>query len=153
MLSSLDKKIISFISNDIGQNTRPFQRIASKIGISEDKLLERMKYYRKTGFMRKFYAVLNHRKIGFKYNAMTVWDVPQESVENAGEAIALFSSVSHCYERPKKADWPYNLYAMIHARTRIQCLAEAKRVSEKIGFLDYKLLFSVKEYKKTGVKY
>ena len=153
MISELDRKIISIISADLPLIDRPFQKIAFKLGISEQKLLSSIRSYSRDGTMRKFSAVLNHRKVGFKYNAMVVWDVPEISAEKAGNLISASSYVSHCYLRPRAEDWNYNLYAMIHGKTKTECLREAERIAGKIEFFDYKVLFSSKEYKKTGVKY
>jgi DNA-binding Lrp family transcriptional regulator len=153
MLSSLDKKIISLISKDIPLTEAPFEVVADKAGISEHKLFARLKSYKKSGLMRKFSAVLHHINAGFKYNAMCVWNVPEKSVVKAGNLIAGFCEVSHCYQRKKYPDWNYNLYAMVHGKTKSECLAIAKKISKEIGFSDYKTLFSSKEYKKTGVKY
>ena len=153
MLSPLDKKIISLVSKDMLLSSRPFKVMASKAGISEDKLLARLKSYKKSGMMRKFSAVLHHINAGFKHNAMCVWNVPEKSALNAGRIIAAFDYVSHCYQRKRRADWKYNLYAMVHGKTRAECIKAAKKISGKIGFPDCKILFSSKEYKKTGVKY
>ncbi len=153
MISELDKKIISIISGDLQLIDQPFQRIASKVGISEQKLLGLIRSYRQDGTMRKFSAVLNHRKVGFKYNAMAVWNIPEDLAEKAGDLISASSYVSHCYLRARTEDWNYNLYAMIHGKTKIECLREAERLAVEIGFFDYKVLFSTQEFKKIGVRY
>lgn len=153
MLLKLDKQIIRLISQDISLTENPFSVIADKIGISQNRLLARLKLYKKTGLMRKFSAVLNHRKAGFIANAMCVWNVPEKSVVRAGNLIATFAQVSHCYQREKYPEWNYNLYAMVHGKTKDECLTAAKKISQKIGFSDCKILFSSKEYKKVGVKY
>lgn len=153
MISILDKKIISSISQDISLRDRPFKGIASRLNISEDKLLSRISGYKKSGLLRKFSAVLNHRKIGFIANAMCVWNVPEKSVLRAGNLIAGFGEVSHCYERKRAPSWNYNLYAMVHGKTKAGCVAAAKKISQKIGFSDCEILFSSKEYKKTGARY
>ncbi|MDP1854044.1 MAG: Lrp/AsnC family transcriptional regulator [Candidatus Omnitrophota bacterium] len=153
MLSALDKKVISLISQDISLTGRPFREMADRLNISEAQLLGRINGYKRSGLLRKFSAVLNHRKAGFIANAMCVWNVPEKSVARAGRIITGFSEVSHCYERKRALGWNYNLYAMVHGKTKAECLGAAKKISQKIGFSDCKILFSSKEYKKTGVKY
>jgi len=153
MFSKLDKKIIGLISQDIPLVKEPFRDIADKLGIGLAALIARIKTYKKNGLMRKFSAALNHRKIGFQYNAMAVWDIPNRTVDKAGKVIASFAQVSHCYQRKKSPDWNYNLYTMIHAKTKGECLAIARDISKKIACGDYRVLFSSKEYKKTPVKY
>lgn len=153
MLSLLDKKIISLVSRDMPLVDRPFRHLAKKAGIKEQALINRIKAYKKRGLLRKFSAVLNHRKAGFVANAMCVWDVPEKLVVKAGNLIAKFCEVSHCYQRKKYPGWNYNLYAMVHGKTKDECIKTAKKISKKIGFSDYKILFSSREFKKTGVIY
>lgn len=153
MLSKIDRKIVSLISKDLPLAGRPFKQLADRLNISEDKLLSRIKDYKKRGILRKFSAVLHHINAGFKYNAMCVWNVPEESVVKAGKIIAGFSEVSHCYQRKKYPEWNYNLYAMVHGKTKSECLKTAEKISKKIGFGYGKVLFSTKEFKKTGVRY
>jgi len=153
MLSELDKAIIGLISRDIPLTKKPFKDLANKLGIDERILIGRIKSFKAGGLMRKFSASLNHRKIGFRYNAMVVWNVPDRSVREAGNIMASYESVSHCYERRRAPEWDYNLYSMIHGRTKSECIEAVRGISKKIGCNDYRILFSSKEYKKTGVKY
>jgi len=153
MLKALDKAIISLLSEDIPLAKRPFKELAVKLGIKENLLLSRLKSYKKNGLMRKFSAALNHRRIGFKYNAMVVWDIPDELIARAGNLMAAFSQISHCYQREKPSGWNYNLYSMIHGRTKKECFDVVKDIVKKIGCKDYQVLFSSKEYKKTSAQY
>lgn len=153
MLKDLDKAIISLLSEDIPLARRPFENLASKLGIEEKILISRLKAYKKNGLMRKFSASLNHRKIGFKYNAMVVWHIPNKLIERAGSLMATFSQISHCYQRKDASGWNYNLYSMIHGRSKKECLDVVREIYGKIGWGDYKVLFSSKEYKKIAAKY
>lgn len=154
MLSKLDKAIIGLISRDIPLVKEPFKDLARKLGIEERILLERMRSFKKNGLMRKFAASLNHKKIGFRYNAMVVWNVPGRLVDKSGNMMASFDEVSHCYERRKKPGWNYNLYSMIHGKTRRECLGVVRKISGKIGKdIARRALFSFKEEKKTGAKF
>ena len=103
--------------------------------------------------MRRFSAVLHHRKAGFKANAMAVWNVPPERSEEVGRIMASSPWVTHCYERPTFPDWPYSHFSMVHATTKKECQAAVKEISESTGITDYKLLYSTREYKKTRVRY
>lgn len=153
ILSKFDRKIIKVISEDMPLTERPFEVLADKLKIKEDELLNRIKSYKDKGFMRKYCAVLNHINAGFKYNAMVAWNISGKSIDAAGNFMATLSEVSHCYERKITSDWNYNLYSMLHAKTKKYCLEVVKQISQKIGCKNYKVLFSLKEYKKTGVKY
>ncbi|MDP2912663.1 MAG: Lrp/AsnC family transcriptional regulator [Candidatus Omnitrophota bacterium] len=154
MGSTLDKKIISLISRDIPLTKEPFKDLADRLGIKEQMLLERIRSFKKNGLMRKLCAILNHRKIGFQYNAMVVWNVPEKLIDKAGSAMSSFDEVSHCYQREKRNGWNYNLYSMIHGRTKRESLAVVKKISGRIGpDIDYRVLFSSGEEKKIGAKY
>lgn len=152
MLKKLDQAIISLLSQDIPLVQRPFENLASRLGIEEKILISRLKAYKKSGLMRKFSAALNHRKIGFKHNAMVVWNVPNKLIAKAGGLMAAFSQISHCYQRKKASGWGYNLYTMIHGRSKEECLNVVKDIYRKIGCKDYNVLFSSEEYKKTAAK-
>ena len=153
MLSKLDKKIISLISCDLPLVKKPFQELARRAGIKERVLLFRMKTLRENGLMRKFSAVVNHRKLGFKHNAMVVWNIPGRLIHKAGNLMAAYPQVSHCYQRRKAPGWNYNLYSMIHAKSEQECFGVVRSISRKTACKDYKVIFSSKEYKKTPVEY
>ena len=153
MLSGLDQRIISLVSQDIPLVKEPFRNLSLKLGIKQEVLLKRLNFYRKNGILRKFCASLNHRKIGFGYNAMVVWNIPEGLINQAGSLMSAFVQVSHCYQRKKAAGWQYNLYSMIHGRSRKECLDVVRGICSKIGCKDYKVLFSSEEYKKTAAKY
>lgn len=150
MLTPLDRKIIRGVSQELPLEKRPFRPIASKIGIGEAKLLERVKFYKKKGILRKYAVALNHLKLGFRYNAMAAWNIPDSYVQKAGRIMASFPQVSHCYERKKTSGWDYNLYSMIHARSKKGCLEVAKAIAKKTACKEYQLLFSTYEYKKSA---
>ncbi len=154
MLSKLDKKIIGLISRDIPLTNEPFKDLADKLGVEERLLLERIRFFKKNGLMRKFAASLNHKKIGFRYNAMVVWNVPEALIDKAGNVMASFAEVSHCYQRKSIPGWNYNLYSMIHGKTKENCLGVVKEISDKVGRnIDHRILFSSKEEKKVGARY
>lgn len=153
-VSKLDKAIISLISRDIPLVKEPFRETASALGIEEDALLERIRFFKKNAFMRRFSAIVNHRKIGFRHNAMVVWSVPERLIDKAGSIMASFDEVTHCYQRETGDDWDYNLYCMIHGRSRDECLKTVKRISGAIGpDIGHRVFFSSKEEKKTGAEY
>lgn len=154
MLSKLDKTIVGLISQDIPLTKEPFRDLAGRLGIDERLLLERIRLFKANGMMRKFSAILNHKKIGYEYNAMVVWNVPGSLIDKAGNIMASFDEVSHCYQREKPYGWDYNIYSMIHGRTRKEVLGVVKKISGKIGSdIDHRVLFSSKEEKKIGAKF
>ena len=148
-----DKNIIKVTQNDIPLVSEPFKVLAEEIGISEEKLLEKLNLYKEAGIMRRFAAILFHRKAGFKANGMTVWKVPEEKVEEIGYKLASYKSVSHCYKRTTNEKWQYNIFAMMHGKTKEEIEELVKDISKEIGINDYKILYSTREFKKQRIKY
>lgn len=148
-----DKTIIAALQADFAVNSRPYADIAARLGISEAELLQRIRQYQATGYIRKIGAVLKHQTVGFTANALCVWQVPEEQVEMVGIAFAAHPSVSHCYARPVFPTWPYNLYTMIHGTSPTQCETWAQELSALSGIKDYRLLYSLRELKKSSMRY
>jgi len=149
----VDPALVRQLQKDLDLTQRPFQPLAGAVGLTEEELLEKARLLQAQGIMRRFAAVLHHRKAGFSANAMAVWAVPEERVEEIGRAIAAFPQVTHCYRRPSYPDWPYSIFSMIHSQTPEGCRQVAAEISRKTGIVDFDLLFSTKEYKKARVKY
>ncbi len=152
-LTEEDKEIIKVTQNDIPLVSEPFKILAEEIDISEEKLLEKLNLYKEAGIMRRFAAILFHRKAGFKANGMTVWKVPEEKVEEIGYKLASYKAVSHCYKRTTNEKWQYNIFAMIHGKTKEEIEELVKEVSKEICIEDYKILYSTREFKKQRIKY
>ena len=151
--NGVDPTLVRQLQKDVELSPRPFLPLAEAAGVSEEALLDAARRFQDQGIMRRFAAVLHHRKAGFTANAMAVWAVPQERIEEIGRAIAAFPQVTHCYQRPSYPDWPYSVFSMIHSQTPAGCRQLASEMSQKIGIRDFDLLFSTKEYKKARVKY
>jgi len=152
-LSSSDGMVINELQQDLPLVPHPFADMSARLGMAEDKFLSWCQSLKQRGIMRRFGAAVNHRKVGFKANAMTCWVVPPEKIDVAGRKLALLKEVSHCYERKTNPLWRYNLFAMIHGRTKEACQEIASKVSAETGLTDYVMLFSTREIKKTRIKY
>ena len=151
-MDEIDIRLLRLTQDGIPIVPEPFRRIADEIGISEDEVLRRLENLIKEGVIRRFGASIGHRSIGITANAMCTWNVPDERVEEVGAIMAGFPEVTHCYERPRYPDWKYNLFTMIHAYTREECEKIAREISAATGIKDYSILFSEREFKKTGVR-
>ena len=132
---------------------RPFAAMAERLGMTEARLLEAAVDLRERGVMRRFAAVLRHRRAGFSANAMSVWAVPEERVDEIGQELAGYEAVTHCYRRPTYPDWPYSLFAMIHATHPAEVDRAVADMRERVGEWDHRLLYSTEEYKKERVRY
>ncbi len=118
-----------------------------------DEVLERAGRLAERGFLRRFAAILNHRQAGFRANGMAVWKVPTERTVEVGQLVAGYRNVSHCYERPTYADWPYSVFSMIHHQKMAGVEEIAKAISDEIGITEYEVLYSTTEYKKIRLPY
>lgn len=116
-------------------------------------LAEMHRQFLESGRMRRFAAVLHHRKAGFTANAMGVWAVPEEDVDRVGELMATSREISHCYRRPSYPDWPYNIFTMVHGKSQEECEQALSAIAAKTGIRDRGALYSTKEYKKVRVRY
>jgi DNA-binding Lrp family transcriptional regulator len=152
-LDGTDRRAIRLACGDLGLDRYPFRAWAAELDVPEADLLARLAAYRQRGAMRRFGAVIRHHAAGFTANGMSVWDVPDADVGFVCERLAACPEISHCYERPRFPGWPYNVFGMIHGRSREECLSVAIRVAEQTGLSDYDVLFSVREFKKTSMIY
>jgi len=153
MLSETEKKVIAAIQGDIPITKRPYQDIAEGIGVSEEELISTIQGLNDRGIIRRFGATLRHQKSGLTANAMVAWQVDDAVVVQAGETLAGFAAVSHCYHRNPAPGWPYNLYTMVHARNEEECLGITRDMASQAGIENYTVLFSRKELKKTSMQY
>jgi DNA-binding Lrp family transcriptional regulator len=156
--AALSKREIQFVremQKDLPVEEEPFVAMAARLGVSLEELRAMADAMKATGRLRRFSAVLRHREMGFSANGMGVWAAPgnDAAIMAAGEKMAAYRAVTHCYRRPSYPDWPYNLFTMIHARTREECSAVVDEIAKETGIIDRGVLYSTKEYKKTRVQY
>ncbi|WP_139490234.1 siroheme decarboxylase subunit alpha [Brevibacillus dissolubilis] len=148
-----DIKVILELQKDVNITSRPFDAWAANVGMSTEEFLSYAKKFVEKGQMRRFSAVLNHRKAGFRANGMGVWAVSEDKVEEIGQQMGAFRAVSHCYLRPTYPDWKYNIFTMVHGRDMEECESILQAIEDETGITDRITLYSTKEYKKTRVSY
>ena len=153
LVTDWDIKLILELQKDLPSSLEPYREWADNLGITTAQLYDEAARFIKKQQMRRFSAVLYHRKVGFTANGMGVWKVPPERVEELGPVMAGFRAVSHSYQRPVYPDWPYPLFTMVHGKTHEECEQVLGAISEKTGIKEYAVLYSVLEYKKIRVKY
>ena len=151
--SRQDKAIIRALQEDFPLCEEPYKILAERVGISEEEFLRRVRQLIDEKKIRKMGAVLRHREVGFNANALCAWHVPPDKLDEIAQAMSLNAAVSHCYDRTPVPNWNYNLYTMIHAKTRDECEKIIGELSTATGVDDYKILYTKKEWKKTGMKY
>ena len=155
MLDSFDQRLIAATQAGLPLVARPYDAIGARLGVSGDAVRERLQGMLREGLVRRIGAVPNHYRLGFVANGMTVWDVDDDRVDELGEKVGALDCVSHCYRRPRALpDWPYNLFAMVHGRSR----AETERCALQIHCLlaeacrGHDILYSSRILKKTGLR-
>jgi len=151
-LSDLDKYIIIALQRNLPIIKKPFDKIASQVGISTSKLFDKIEFYKNNMIMRRYSAILYHRKIGMKTNAMTVWQIDDKDINCIGAKLASYKNITHCYQRPRFPDWNYSIYTMIHSKSKRDAKKLINELANNIGINQYQILFSTKELKKKRVK-
>jgi siroheme decarboxylase len=151
-----DKRMILVLQRDLPLEHRPFDTWAAEAGVTPDELLSAAQVFVDRHYMRRFAAVLNHRRAGFGANGMAVWRVPEEELDELGPRMAAFRAVSHCYRRPTYPDWPYSIFTMVHARSKEACEEAIEAIAEETGITDpgrRAVLYSTYEFKKIRLMY
>jgi DNA-binding Lrp family transcriptional regulator len=150
-LDDIDKAILAQAEGDVEVCMRPFDAWADKLGIPVGELISRLQALKQEGVIREIKAVLRHTQAGFIANAMVVWAVPEAYVDEVGQRIASYPSVSHCYER--FGFGRFNIFSMIHAQTDHEIMETVHDISQATGIDDYRIFRSIKELKKTSMRY
>jgi len=148
-----ERAALNELQQDLPLVDRPFDVMSKKIGMPVEDFLACCRSLKRRGVMRRFGAAINHRRAGYKANAMTCWVVPPDVIDAAGARLAACREVSHCYQRKTGSNWRYNLFAMIHGRREDDCFRVADAVTEELGLPKYSALFSIKELKKERVRH
>lgn len=152
-LSDREKQVVHFLQGDIPVTAELFKDLANTVGYSEKELLQLLKKWQETGVLKRISGIIRHQQFGFKGNAMCVWNIPEEHIEATGAKLAEYSYVTHCYQREINADFPFNLYAMIHAGSREKAREKFQEL-EKLAYLkNGQIFFSTRELKKTSPVY
>ncbi len=154
-LDAIDRRLIAATQAGLPLTPRPYYVIAEQLGMSAEEVMARMRAMQETGVIRRIGVVPNHYALGYSANGMTVWDIADDQVDELGERIGQLPFVSHCYRRPRRLPhWPYNLFAMVHAKSREEAQADADRIAAVLGDACRKsdILYSSRMLKKTGLR-
>jgi DNA-binding Lrp family transcriptional regulator len=149
-----DREVVRATQGDLPVVPEPYAEAAAELGITQERLLEHLAGMRERGLLRRVAAILFHRRAGFSANGMGVWQVPDDRVAEVGPRMAAFRGISHCYQRPTYADWPYALFTMAHGRSKEECDAILDAIGEEIDCIeDRAVLYSSTEFKKIRLLY
>lgn len=158
-VDAIDRQLVVATQGGLPLTPEPYRHIAEQLGISADEVMRRLAAMLERGAIRRIGAVPNHYAIGYVANGMSVWDIDDAVVDAAGEAIGRLDAVTHCYRRPRCPPlWPYNLFAMVHGRSRDEVEQHAGSIA---ALLDERfpdacrcrdILYSTQILKKTGLR-
>ncbi len=154
-LSHTDRSIINELQQDLPLTSRPFDLMSNKVSMDIDEFLDYCRSLIRSKVIRRYSASIRHTDLGFIANAMSCWKVSSDMVETVGKKMATYQQISHCYERKRNSAWPYNIFAMMHAKNKETCQALARCIcaETELDQSSFVLLFSTKEIKKTRVRY
>jgi DNA-binding Lrp family transcriptional regulator len=134
---------------------RPYDAAAAEVGMDTDALLHHLQGMVERKILRRVAAILFHRRAGFSANGMGVWRVPEQRIMEVGAQMAAVRGISHCYQRPTYADWPYSVFTMAHGRSKEECDAvlDAIATEHDLHGEDRAVLYSSTEFKKIRLHY
>lgn len=151
-----ERRLVAALQDGLPLVPRPYAALAESAGMSECQVLAILRDWRHCGLIRRFGVVVRHRALGFRANAMVVWDAPDALAGEFGRRLAAEARVSLCYLRERCApDWNYNLYCMLHGREAGEVLNEVRRISRQAGLDRHRreILFSRRCFKQTGARF
>ena len=147
------KKILSELQNGFKLEARPFKRMANEIDCTEQEVIETISNCCDNGIIRRIGVAIKPQNAGYTANALTAWKVSLEKIHEVGTELAEMKEVSHCYDRECPEGWEYNLFVMIHGHSKEELDEIIKKISEKFDLKDYKVFNTVRELKKTSMRY
>jgi len=154
-MDDTDRRLMRLTQAGLPLTPEPYQTLAGQLGISKEEVMQRLVSMQNSGIIRRIAAVPNHYRLGYRFNGMTVWDVPDEHIDELGGEVGRLPFVSHCYHRPRHPpEWPYNLFAMVHGKTQAEADRQVSAIAEILGVNNRgsDVLYSSKILKKTGFR-
>ena len=153
--AELDRRIVLATQTGLPLDPKPYHWLAVELGVTPERIMERFRAMLDDGRIRRIGVVPNHYRLGYTANGMSVWDVADEAIRAAGREVGELDFVSHCYHRPRQLpDWPYNLFAMVHGRSREEVMEQVSKIAAILGDRQrrHEILFSSRILKKTGLR-
>jgi DNA-binding Lrp family transcriptional regulator len=149
-----DQAVIRATQGDLPVVSEPYAPAAAELGVSVDALVEHLGGMADRGLLRRVAAILYHRRAGFSANGMGVWQVPEDRILEVGPKMAAYRGISHCYQRPTYADWPYSIFTMAHGRSKEECDSILDAIAQSTPEVRGRAtLYSSTEFKKIRLLY
>jgi len=126
LLDELDRALLDNYQHDLPVVERPFAAIAAQLGVSETKVLEKLRHLKRLGALSRVGPVLRPNRIGA--STLAALAVPEERLDQVARLVSARPEVNHNYEREHE----YNLWFVITAADRgqvDQALAEIENAT------------------------
>jgi siroheme decarboxylase len=149
------RKVLKILSHGLPICEEPYKELSEKIGVPQNKIFSFVQELVDANIISRFGMVINQEAVGYEENAIVVWDIPDEEVDQIGALLGLQEKISLCYRRQRQLpDWPYNLFTLIHGKTKQDVLAEINQIVSVNGIDDYAcdMLISTETFKHTNTR-
>jgi len=149
-------KLVAAIQGGFPLVARPYLHIGKRLGWTEDTVISKLRDMIDAGTIKRLGVVVRHHELGYRANAMVVWDIPEQCIDKLGQSMGDLDEITLCYQRPRVLPhWPYNLFCMIHGRDRDAVLMRIRNMVEELGLEDinHDILFSGRRFKQRGAQY
>ncbi|MFZ2313449.1 MAG: AsnC family protein [Methylobacter sp.] len=155
MIDARDRQLLEQIQLGLPVCSRPYAEIGVRIDMPETEVIERLTQLKQQGLIKRMGVIVKHQQLGYRANAMIVWNVPDDLIKQLGGHISRFSFVTLCYQRPRQPGWPYNLYCMIHGKDKATVLNQLEQLVDacRLSGFDKEILFSRRCFKQRGAVY
>jgi len=152
----VDRELLQAVAEGLPLVPEPYAALGAALGLAEHDILRRLRELAEAGFVKRLGVVVRHHELGYRANAMVVWDVPDARVDEQGRRFGACDFVTLCYQRPRRLpEWRYNLFTMIHGKDRQEVLARVEQLARDCGAEDLprRVLFSRRRFKQRGARY
>ncbi len=152
-LAAEERALVAALQPGLELVTRPFASLAARVGMAEGEVLARIAAWTDEGLIKRFGIVVRHQELGYRANAMVVFDVPDAEVSGVGARLAQEAGVTLCYRRRRRPPaWPHNLFCMVHGRSREEVEPVIGRLRQ-VARYPSETLFSTRRFKQCGARY
>ncbi len=154
-IDAIERRIIEATQAGLPLSPTPYAEVAAQLGLEEREVIDRLAALQARGVIRRIGIAPNHYALGMVANGMSVWDVDDAAASDLGARVGNLDFVSHCYLRPRALpQWPYNLFAMVHGRSREEVEEKRQEIAALLGAAcrQSDILYSTRILKKTGLR-
>jgi len=155
MLDERDWQLLGLVAEGLPLCPRPYAQIGLNLSMTEAEVMARLAVLQQHGLIKRLGVIVKHRQLGYRANAMTVWNIPDERIKELGVQVSRFPFVTLCYQRPRRQEWLYSLYCLIHGKDRKTVVAQLAQLEAACGLNAFarQILFSRRCFKQRGAIY